>query len=224
MARVPASALALTGGNALCLSALGCASGPQTTRVSADTVTDLTGYWNGNDVDIVCKDLIGKFIESPRVAQFAAQNKRLPVIRVGNFKNASSEPIDTSIVSKRMQVAILNSGKAEFAADSSVSAELRAEASEQQDWANEDTAAALADETGADFLLTGAATARVRYLINAALQNRDGEELAAFTENKRVTSNSQSQAAARALRDAEKSITETGFAKSFDEHLASLSG
>jgi PBP1b-binding outer membrane lipoprotein LpoB len=37
-----------------------------------------------------------------------------------------------------------------------VSAELRAEASEQQDWANEDTAAALADETGADFLLTGA--------------------------------------------------------------------
>lgn len=142
--------------SALCLSALGCASGPQTTRVSADTVTDLTGYWNGNDVDIVCKDLIGKFIESPRVAQFAAQNKRLPVIRVGNFKNASSEPIDTSIVSKRMQVAILNSGKAEFVADSSVSAELRAEASEQQDWANEDTAAALADETGADFLLTGA--------------------------------------------------------------------
>jgi hypothetical protein len=71
---------------------------------------------------------------------------------------------------------------------------------------------------------TRAATARVRYLINAALQNRDGEELVAFTENKRVTSNSQSQAAARALRDAEKSITETGFAKSFDEHLASLSG
>jgi hypothetical protein len=105
-----------------------------------------------------------------------------------------------------------------------VSAELRAEASEQQDWANEDTAAALADETGADFLLTGAATARVRYLINAALQNRDGEELAAFTENKRVTSNSQSQAVARALRDAEKSIAETGFAKSFDEYLASLSG
>ena len=141
---------------ALCLSLANCASGPQTTRVSSDTVTDISGYWNGTDVDIVCKDLINKFIESPRVAQFTAQNKRLPVIRVGNFKNASSEPIDTSIVSKRMQVAILNSGKAEFVADSAVSQELRNEAAEQQSWANEDSAAALADETGADFLLTGA--------------------------------------------------------------------
>jgi uncharacterized protein (TIGR02722 family) len=141
--------------SALCLSLANCASGPQTTRVSSDTVTDISGYWNGTDVDIVCKDLINKFIESPRVAQFTAQNNRLPVIRVGNFKNASSEPIDTSIVSKRMQVAILNSGKAEFVADSAVSQELRDEAAEQQSWANEDTAAALADETGADFLLTG---------------------------------------------------------------------
>ncbi|MDR3356149.1 MAG: penicillin-binding protein activator LpoB [Spirochaetaceae bacterium] len=141
---------------ALCFGALGCASGPQTTRVSSDTLTDLTGYWNGTDVDIVCRDLINKFVESPRIAQFTAQNNRLPVIRVGNFKNASSEPIDTSIVSKRMQVAILNSGKAEFVADSAVSEELRAEAAEQQDWASEDSAAALADETGADFLLTGA--------------------------------------------------------------------
>lgn len=140
----------------VCFLALGCASGPSITRVSSDTVTDLSGYWNGNDVDIVCTDLITKFIDSPRITQFTAQNKRLPVIRVGSFKNASSEPIDTSIVSKRMQVAILNSGKADFVADSAASEELRAEAAEQQDWANEDTAAALADETGADFLLTGA--------------------------------------------------------------------
>jgi uncharacterized protein (TIGR02722 family) len=141
---------------AFCLSAAGCASGPKTTRVSSDTITDLTGYWNGTDVDIVCTDLINRFIESPRIAQFTAQNRRLPVIRVGGFKNASSEPIDTSIVSKRMQVAILNSGKAEFVADAAVSEELRAEALEQQNWADEDTAAALAKETGADFLLTGA--------------------------------------------------------------------
>jgi uncharacterized protein (TIGR02722 family) len=133
----------------------------------------LTGYWNGTDWDIVCKDLIGKFIESPRVAQFAAQNKRLPVIRVGNFKNASSEPIDTSIVSKHMQVAILNSGKAEFVADSSVSAELRAEASEQQDWANEDTAAALAEETGADFLLTGAIKSIIQTAGNQQVREYD---------------------------------------------------
>jgi hypothetical protein len=67
-------------------------------------------------------------------------------------------------------------------------------------------------------------THRVRYLINAVLQDGGGEELLSFTENKRVTSTTQSQAIARAIRDAEKSITETGFAKNFDDYLASLLG
>jgi uncharacterized protein (TIGR02722 family) len=156
-----------------CFSALSCASGPQVTRVSSDTVTDLTGYWNGNDVDIVCNDLINKFLESPRIAQFTAQNNRLPVIRVGNFKNASSEPIDTSIVSKRMQIAILNSGKAEFVADSAASEELRAEAAEQQDWANEDTAATLADEMGADFRMMGAVKTIIQTAGNQQVREYD---------------------------------------------------
>jgi uncharacterized protein (TIGR02722 family) len=149
---VKVAVMCIMGASAL----VSCASGPQTTRVDAGTLTDLTQYWNDTDVDIVCKDLITKFLGSPRVAQFAVQNKRLPVIRVGNFKNASSEPIDTTIISKRMQVQILNSGKADFVADAGVSQELRAEADDQQTWATEKTAAQLAAETGADFLLTGA--------------------------------------------------------------------
>jgi uncharacterized protein (TIGR02722 family) len=149
---VKVAVMCIMGASAL----VSCASGPQTTRVDASTITDLTQYWNDTDVDIVCKDLITKFLDSPRVAQFAVQRKRLPVIRVGNFKNSSSEPIDTTIISKRMQVQILNSGKADFVADASVSQELRAEAQEQQSWSTESTAAELAAETGADFLLTGA--------------------------------------------------------------------
>jgi PBP1b-binding outer membrane lipoprotein LpoB len=133
-----------------------CASGPRVSHLDTADDTDLTGYWSMNDVDAVCADLIGQFLESPSVARFEAANGRLPVIRVGTFKNASSEPIDTSIVSKRMQVQILNSGKAEFVADSGVSDELRAEATDQQRHAAEDSAAALDEETGADFLLTGA--------------------------------------------------------------------
>jgi hypothetical protein len=67
-------------------------------------------------------------------------------------------------------------------------------------------------------------TFRVRYVINAVLYDRDGEEALSFTENKRVTSNTETQAAARALRDTEKAVTETGFAKSFDQYLESLFG
>ncbi|MDR1149993.1 MAG: hypothetical protein LBK66_15335 [Spirochaetaceae bacterium] len=65
-------------------------------------------------------------------------------------------------------------------------------------------------------------TFRMRYLINAVLSDKDGEEVLSFTENKRVTSTTETQAAARAVRDTEKSITETGFAKSFDQYLESL--
>ncbi|MDR1627120.1 MAG: penicillin-binding protein activator LpoB [Spirochaetia bacterium] len=132
-----------------------CATGPEVSRVDAGAVTDLTGYWNDTDVGKVCGDLLNKFFTSPRVSQFEAQKKRLPVIKIGNFKNASSEPIDTSIISKRMQVEILNSGKAEFVADSGVSQELRAEAEEQSAWATDSSQAQLMAETGADFLLTG---------------------------------------------------------------------
>jgi uncharacterized membrane protein len=124
--------------------------------VDASTVTDISEYWNDSDVDIVCKDLIGKFLDSPRVIGFQGQQGRLPVIRVGTFKNASSEPIDTTIISKRMQVQILNSGRADFVADSALSDELRAEALEQEAYSTENTAAEFAAETGADFLLTGA--------------------------------------------------------------------
>ncbi|MDR3356150.1 MAG: hypothetical protein LBO04_03070 [Spirochaetaceae bacterium] len=67
-------------------------------------------------------------------------------------------------------------------------------------------------------------TSRVRYLLNAALRDYNGEELLSFTENKRVTSTTRSQAVANAVRDAEKAIGDTGFAKNFDRYLASLLG
>jgi PBP1b-binding outer membrane lipoprotein LpoB len=156
-----------------------CATGPEVSRVDASTVTDLTGYWNDTDVDKVCKDLITKFLESPRVSQFTAQKKRLPVIRLGNFKNASSEPIDTSIISKRMQVQILNSGKAEFVADSGVSQELRVEAEEQSAWATDSSQAQLMAETGADFLLTGA--------VKTVIQTAGNQQVRAYVVNADAT-------------------------------------
>jgi hypothetical protein len=90
------------------------------------------------------------------------------------------------------------------------------------------TASGAAYVLYADFALNSeppvANTFRTRYLINAVLKDKDGEEVLSFTENKRVTSATEEQAAARAFRDTEKSITETGFAKSFDQYLESLLG
>ncbi len=126
------------------------------TRVDSSTQTDLSGYWNDTDVRIVCESLINDCLESPRVAQTAQKKKALPVFIVGTFRNDSDEHIDTTIISKKMESAIINSGKADFVASSAERGEIRDERQEQQSFASEETAKALANETGADFILIGA--------------------------------------------------------------------
>ena len=133
----------------------GCSSTPEVTRVDSSTQTDLSGYWNDTDVRIVCESLISECLGSARVAQFESKNRRLPVVIVGTFKNDSDEHIDTSIITKKMETAIINSGKAEFVASKNERGEIRTERDEQQSFASEATAKALANETGADFMLIG---------------------------------------------------------------------
>jgi uncharacterized protein (TIGR02722 family) len=144
---------------ALCAAAFlalsACSSNPRVTRVDADTQTDLSGYWNDTDVRIVCDSLIKAALDSPRVVQATARLGRLPVVLIGSFRNDSDEHIDTSIISKTMEIAIFNSGKADFVAGGDTRNELRTERQDQQGNASEETAKALVNETGADFLLTG---------------------------------------------------------------------
>ncbi|MDR0688901.1 MAG: penicillin-binding protein activator LpoB [Spirochaetaceae bacterium] len=141
---------------ALCLALLAaCSSNPKVSRVDANTRTDLSGYWNNTDVTIVCDSLISSFLQSPRVTEFVARKGALPVILIGSFRNESDEHIETSIISTIMEQAIFDSGKALPVAGGASRGELRAERTEQQSYASEDTAAALANELGADFLLTG---------------------------------------------------------------------
>ena len=150
-----------TGASALCTVVFAavvfasCSSYQGVTRVDSSTQTDLTGYWNDTDVRIVCESLIADCLSSPRLRAFTEENGRLPVFIVGYFANESSEHIDMGILAKRMEAAILNSGRAEFVASAYERDELRHERGEQQGWASEETAKSIANETGADFMLTG---------------------------------------------------------------------
>jgi hypothetical protein len=165
---------------AICAGLAACSTGPRVNRVDAGTQTDLSGYWNDTDVRIVCDSLIKGCLDSPRVAQEIARLGRLPVIMIGRFKNDSDEHIDTTIISSVMELAIFNSGKADFVAGGDTRNELRAERQDQQGNASDGTAAALANETGADFLLTGSVktivdkagnTSTRTYFVSAELSN-----------------------------------------------------
>lgn len=131
-----------------------CAS-TKVERVSTDTVTDLSGYWNDTDVRIVADSLIADCVNAPAITNYVRTNGKLPVVIVGTFRNDSDEHIDTSILTKKFETALINSGKVDFVASASERDELRTEREEQQSWASEETAKRLANETGADFMLIG---------------------------------------------------------------------
>lgn len=146
---------------------VGCSS-TKVDRVSPDTITDLSGYWNDTDVRIVAESLIADCVNAPAITNYIRNNNSLPVVIVGNFRNDSDEHIDTSILTKKFEVALINSGKVDFVASSSERDEIRQEREEQQAWASEETAKRLANETGADFMLIGSVKTMVDQLDNTS--------------------------------------------------------
>lgn len=142
-------------------------------RVSSDTAIDLSGYWNDTDVRLVCEDLISKCLSSPRIANFATKNNRLPVIMIGRFKNDSTEHIDTSIITEKMSDAIINSGVAEFVADRVEREELRQERKDQNigGYTSEETVKNMSNETGADFMLKGSVKTIVEKVENKTVRS-----------------------------------------------------
>ena len=125
-------------------------------RVSADTVTDLSGYWNDTDIRLVAEEIINGCLTSPRILEYPlTHNGALPVVIVGSYRNKSDEHIDTEILTKKLETALVNSGKVEFVASSSERLELREERKDQQINSSEETAKSLGNETAADDMLQG---------------------------------------------------------------------
>jgi len=135
---------------------LSACSGTQVKRIDADKQIDLSGYWNDVDVKIVCEALIKDCLSSQRVNQAIKAKSSTPIVIVGRFRNESDEHIDTALIASIMEAAIFNSGKLDFVAGGDVRDELRAERQDQQSNASAATMTRLRNETGADYMLTGA--------------------------------------------------------------------
>ena len=132
----------------------GCATN-SVQRIDPNKQTDLSGYWNDTDVRIIAETLVEECVNAPAIIRYIKENQREPVVQLGSFSNRSDEHLDTAILATKFKVALINSGKVKFSAEKSVKEELREEILAQQDWASEETAKNLAQETGADFLLIG---------------------------------------------------------------------
>ena len=182
----------------LCLVAIvSCSSTTTVSRVQTGTAQELSGQWNERDVDIVCQSLLADMFQSGRYRQYAASlDNRLPLIRVGQFRNESDEHIETSIVTSRMQNEIFNSGLADFVVDRSFTDDIHAEQYYGLDYASMDSAASIGNETAPDLLLQGTVRTIVQkngdtevrtYYVNAQLTEVETGRLVWTGENNEIS-------------------------------------
>ena len=135
-----------------------CSSAPSSSnvkRIDAETTVDLSGYWNDTDVRIVAETLINECMNAGVISEFRAANGKPPTVILGTFANKSDEHIDTSIIAKKFEIALINSGKVDFVASAQERGEIRDERADQQINASEETAKHVGNELGADFMLIG---------------------------------------------------------------------
>jgi hypothetical protein len=141
-------------GTALLLA--GCSSAPTVQRISADQVTDVSGYWNDTDANLTAQEMIGQMLGDPWLGQFeGTSHGKQPTVIVGDIQNSSSEHISTSTFIDDIQRNLINSGKVQFVANDNQRNAVRKERKDQDLNATSDTRSAMGQEIGADFMMTG---------------------------------------------------------------------
>ena len=139
-----------------CLCMVACSGGGQkVTRIDENSTVDLSGKWNDTDSRLVANEMITSCLSSARVEKIIGEMGRTPTVVIGKVRNKSHEHISVETFIKDMERALLNSGAADFVANSAERAELRNEVMDQRGNATEETAKELGMETGADWMLTG---------------------------------------------------------------------
>lgn len=161
-------------------------------RVDSNKQVDLSGNWNDTDIRIVCETLIDECVESRVITNYKKKTGKIPVVKLGTIMNLSDEHIDTTIIANKFRNAIINSGELKFVSSDSEVDELRDERLSQEDYASSETAAAITNETGADFMLLGTLKTVIdsdgkdmvkTYYVNVELHDIETSEILWSAEN-----------------------------------------
>ncbi len=132
-----------------------CSSSRQVSRVSADSVTDVSGDWNDTDSRLVSQTMITDLTSGGWVDNFRQDKGKKPTVIVGRITNRTYEHIDVTTFVKDLERALINDGVVNFVASSGERDQIREERKDQAKQASEDTQKGPGQETGADFMLIG---------------------------------------------------------------------
>ncbi|MCP3924626.1 MAG: penicillin-binding protein activator LpoB [Desulfobacterales bacterium] len=153
----------------------GC-TGTKTKRVADDEIIDVGDKWNDTDSRLVAEEMITDSLKRPWLKKFLRKhNDKLPVVIIGRIRNRSHEHINVKTFAKNIERALLNSGEVEFVAGQSERSQTRRERKDQQSYSSEDTAKAVGEETGADYILVGS--------LNSIINKSGGKQLKFYQVN-----------------------------------------
>lgn len=131
----------------------GCSTSVE--RMAVEESVDLSGEWNDTDSRLVSEEMIRDVLSRPWVSDFTANKSKAPAVIVGEVKNLSHEHINVNTFVGDMERELINSGKVEFVASKTERGEVRDERRDQELNARSDTAKAMGQEIGADYMLKG---------------------------------------------------------------------
>ena len=141
---------------ALAAALLMSACGTSVQRMDAGTVKDVSGRWNDTDSRLVAEEMISDCLSRPWYSAAHSALGKNPTVIVGTVKNQSQEHIATDTFVEDLQRSLINSGKVEFVASKGERGEVRDERLDQDTNSAEETRKAHGQETGADYMLSGA--------------------------------------------------------------------
>ncbi len=144
---------------AMCLVVLAGCTTTRISRVKEDKKIDLSGNWNDTDITIVSDDMIDDCLHG-RWLKIDTVGKK-PVVVIGTIENRSSEHIDTRIIAKKLEAAMVSSGKVVTVCDFENRGTLEEARAYQAKNASSKTAKASGSETGADYILLGSVSINV---------------------------------------------------------------
>jgi len=140
-------------------------------RMDSGEATDLSGEWNDTDSRLVSEEMIRDVLGRPWIDRFISEKGNRPAVIVGEVRNLSHEHINVATFINDIERELINSGTIDFVASKTERGEIRDERKDQELNASADTAKAMGQEFGADFMLKGS--------INTILDS-DGDEEVRF--------------------------------------------
>jgi len=151
----------------------GCGSSTSVTRVDANTTTDLSGRWNDTDAQMVAEDMVSDVLGAVWLERYRRTADAPPTVIVGPIRNKTMQHIDEEIFIKDLERELVNSGQVQFVAARDERRAVRAERRNQQQYATMETAARMAQETGADYMLLGTISSNVQ-------ETQEGDKMSLF--------------------------------------------